>query len=63
MPFWLSLAVNNIFLCIFKNTDQNNICASIIFKAKVKEKYEENFVTVFISKLKKALFWGQPIFV
>ena len=28
------------FLCVLKNTDQNNICASIIFKAKIKETYE-----------------------
>ena len=24
---------NSVFLCIFKNTDQKNICASIVFKA------------------------------
>ena len=32
-----------IFLCIFKNTDQNNICASIIFKAKTKENMKNIF--------------------
>ena len=54
--------VNNVFLCVFKNTDQNNIRASIVFKAKTKEKYEEIFFTVFISKLKNALFWGSTNF-
>ena len=29
---------NAIFLCFFKNTDTNNICVSIVFKAKRKEK-------------------------
>ena len=38
MPFWLFLAVNNVFLCVFKNTDQNNICVSIVLKAKTEEK-------------------------
>ena len=32
------MAVNNGFLCVKK---KNNICASIVFKAKTKEKYEE----------------------
>ena len=30
-PFLQFLAVNNGFLCILNNTDQNNICASIVF--------------------------------
>ena len=40
--------------------DQNNICVSIIFKAKTKEKYEENLFSVFVEKKKliNRLFWG-----
>ena len=35
------------------------MCASIIFKAKTKEKYEQKFFfTLFISKLKNAFFGG-----
>ena len=49
-------AVNNGFLCVFKNTDQNNICASIVFKAKTKEKYEEIFFLRFLFKNSKILF-------
>ena len=59
-PYWDFLAVNKGFLCVFKNTDQNNIYASIIFKAKTKQKYEENFFKGFYSKLKN--FGGQPDF-
>ena len=40
MPF---LAVINFFLYIETNIDQNNMCASSVFKAKTKEKYEEIF--------------------
>ena len=35
------------FLCIFKNTAQKNICASIVFEAKLDTKHKE-----------KKLFWG-----
>ena len=31
------------FLCVFKNSDQNNICASIVFKAKTKENLKDFF--------------------
>ena len=37
------LLKSTIFLCIFKNTGQNNICVPIVFKAKTKQKYEEQF--------------------
>ena len=57
MPFWLFLAVNNVFLCVFKHTDQNNISASIIFKAKTKEKNEENFLRL-LFQYSKMPFWG-----
>ena len=36
--------VNNVFLCIFKNTDQNNICVSIVLKAKAKKKFGKKLV-------------------
>ena len=36
--------------------------SGIVVPDPVKEKYEDNFFTVFISKLKNALFGGQPIF-
>ena len=38
MPFWPFLAVNNVFLCVFKNTYQNNIYATIVLKAKIEKK-------------------------
>ena len=56
MPFWPFLVVNNVFLCVFKNTDQNNICVSIVFKAKTKEKYEEIFFYGFYFKTQKYSF-------
>ena len=45
-------------MCIFKNTDQNNICASIIFKAKTKVKYEETFFLQFLFQSSKMPFFG-----
>ena len=52
------LAVNNGFLCVFKNTDQNKICASIIFKAKTKENYEEKLFLQFLNRNSKMPFYG-----
>ena len=50
------------FFGVFKNTDQKNSCASIVFKAKTKEKYEENFFLQFLFQNSKMLFFGeQPI--
>ena len=57
--FW---PLKKVFLSVFKNTDQNNIYGFIIFKAKTKQKYEENFFKGFYSKLKNALLGGQPDF-
>ena len=51
--FWRSI----VFLCIFKNTYQKNICASIVFKAESKPKHEENIFWVFF-KNQKCTFWG-----
>ena len=55
---------NVILLRIFensliKNTDQNNICASFVFKAKTKEKYKESFL---FQNSKMHIFGGHPIF-
>ena len=44
MQFWPFLVVNNGFLCVFKNTDQNNICVTIVLKAKTEKKIEEKLV-------------------
>ena len=38
MFFWLVF-----LLCLFKNTDQKNICPSIVIKAESKAKHEEIF--------------------
>ena len=46
------LTVNNFFLCVFKNIDQKNICASIVFKAESKPKREEKFFGGVSSKTK-----------
>ena len=60
------MTVKNAILAVFgsfKNTDQNNICASIVFKAKTKEKYEEIFFLQFLFQNSKMLcFGGQSIF-
>ena len=48
--------------CIFKNTDQTDICASIVVKAESKPKHEEKrFWGVFLQKLKNAFFGGSKI--
>ena len=52
------MTVKNAILAVFgsfKNTDQNNICASIVFKAKTKEKYEDIFF-----KVLQKIFWHFP---
>ena len=58
--------VNNFFLCVFKNTDQKNKCASIVFKAESKPKDEEIFLGGILIKpkpnfqgSKMVLFKGQ----
>ena len=53
------LKVNNFFLCVFKITDQKNICASIVFKAESEPKHKDkNFLGGFLQKPKKHFFWG-----
>ena len=52
------LVVNNYFFGRFKNTNQKNICASIVFKAESKPKHEEKFFLVVFFKNKKRTFSG-----
>ena len=53
------LVVNNFFWCVFKNTEQNNNCVFIVFKAESEPKHEEKFFfECFSSKTKNALIWG-----
>ena len=53
------LAVNNFFWCIFKNTEQNNNCVFIVFKAESEPKCEEKIlIKCFSSETKNVLFWG-----
>ena len=57
--FWQSIT---FYVCIFKNTDQKSICASIVFKAKSKPKHEKkNCFGVFSLKTKNTLFQGSKI--
>ena len=56
--FWPFLAVNSGFLCVFKNTDQSNISASIVFKAKTKENICLRFL---LQNSKMPFLGGQPI--
>ena len=54
------LVVNNFFLCVFKNTEQNNICVFIVFKAESEPKHEEIFyLGVFLQKPKTPFFGGK----
>ena len=55
-PFWLFLEVNNGCLCVFKNTDQNNICASI--KLNQRKIWTKIFFYAFHFKTQKCLFGG-----
>ena len=48
----------DFFWCIFKNTDEKNICALIVFKAESKLKHEEKMLGGFSLKTKNALFGG-----
>ena len=62
MPFWSFLAVLSFFGVIFQNIDKNNSCASIVFKAKTKEKCKENLFKGFCFKTYKGAFWGSTNF-
>ena len=53
------LTAYTFFWCVFKNTDQKDICASIVFKAELKPKHEEkNSFEVFFIKNQKCTFSG-----
>ena len=45
-----------LVLCIFKNINQKNICASIVFKAESKPKHEEQKFWGFFFKNQKRTF-------
>ena len=49
-----------MFLCVFKNTDQKKICASIVFKTESKLKHEEKFLFVSFLQKPKTHFFGGP---
>ena len=62
-PFWPFWQLITFFVCVFKNTDQNNICASLVFNAKKGEKYDLQFFLHFLfQNLKMTFVGGQPIF-
>ena len=51
--------VNKFFKCIFKNIEQKNIGASIVFKAESEPKHKEKlFSGVFLQKPKTHIFGG-----
>ena len=53
------LKANSFFKCVFKNTDQKDICASIVFKAESKPKHlEKLFWGGFLQKPKTGFFGG-----
>ena len=52
------LTVNKFCVYIFKNSDQKNICASIVFKAESKPKHEEHFFEGVFFKNQKRNFLG-----
>ena len=45
-------------MCVFKNTDQKNIWASILFKAESKPKHKEKKCLVFFFKNQKRTYLG-----
>ena len=52
------LKANSFFKCILKNTNQKDICASIVFKDESKLKTWRNFFCVFLFKNQKHAFPG-----
>ena len=56
------LMANNVafFQYVFKNTDQKDICASIVFKAESKLKHEENKIWGVFHQKPKTRFFGGP---
>ena len=54
------LTANSFLKCVFKNTDQKDICASIVFKAESKAKHEETFFGGVFHQKPKMRFFGSP---
>ena len=58
-PKWHFWQLITFFWCVFKNTEQDNICVFIVFKAESQPKHEEkNFCGFFSSKTQNLLCWG-----
>ena len=54
------LMVNNFFLSVFRNTEQNNNCIFIVFKAESEPKHKDKFfLAVFLQKPKTCFFGGK----
>ena len=59
-PKWRFWRLITFFWCVFKNTEQNNNCVFIVFKAESEPKHEENFfLGVFLQKPKTRFFGGE----
>ena len=52
------MAVNNFFGWVFKNTEQNNNCVFIVYKAESEPKHEDNFFSGVFFKNQKCDFLG-----
>ena len=57
-PFWPFLAVNNVFLCVFKNTVQITSVRLLFLKLKQKKNFKKNFFVQFLFQNSKMLFLG-----
>ena len=52
------LTVNNFFLCVFKNTNQKNIRASIVLKLNQSRNMKKTFILGVFFKNQKRTFFG-----
>ena len=59
-PKWCLLWLKAFFQCVFKNTDQKDICVSIVLKAESKPKYKETFLLWVFHQKPKTRFFGGP---
>ena len=58
-PKWRFWRLITFFWCVFENTEENNNCVFIVFKAESEPKQEEKFFWGYCSsKTKNALFRG-----
>ena len=60
-PKWRFWRLITFFWCVFKNTEQNNNCVFIVFKAESEPKHEEKIFGVFFFKNQKRAFSGVKI--